>query len=142
MLSLELARTTPSAAAFLARAAAHLRFALGLGESAAAVATRARYDRITGLRGAARPAAELERLPPGRGRARAACLLGVREPAPPETVRFEPPELLVEIATELGVTPDGATLRPQTEMRTTLTLAPRCDPDSLKPPAAARSTPR
>jgi hypothetical protein len=123
---------------FLLRAQKHLRFALALDDSPAAMATRARFDALAKLRMATPPS--LDRLPASPERARAACLLSqqaskggqfalakrYRALTQSKSESLDAPELLLSPHASFNVTLDERGLHPDTEMRAQLWLAPPC----------------
>jgi hypothetical protein len=137
---------------FLMRTQRHLRFALALDEQPATLATRARFDLLTGLRLSQVP--QLDRLPPSPARARAACWLAAQAEASGQSAErllaiarsdekspLTTPELLISPEASFDVLLDAHGLHPDAEMRAALWLAPACDPAHLPKPdkrAAAR----
>lgn len=129
---------------FYQRAAQHLRFAIAFGEVPAITATRAAYDLDTGT-GSPQTTLDLERLPPGRSRARAACMLEAhararkdaklaaryaqlaRAPGPPDERQPRVPELLVDTTTTFSMLLGDRALHPIAELKTALYLAPACE---------------
>jgi hypothetical protein len=144
-------------AKFYLRGAGHLRMALSLGETPAITAVRALYDVDTAT-GTTVTTLDLPRMPPGRARNRAACMMAAQASARGDVVitkkllelasqkpageerKFTVPEMLVETNASLSVLLEADKLRPFVELRSALWLAPRCDPSEVKP-AAPKPTP-
>jgi len=145
-------------AKFYIRAAGHIRQALALGEIPSVTATRALYDLDTGT-GMTETTLDLEHLPPSRARNRAACMMALEASARGDAVvtrqllalaRAKPrteehklsvPELLVETNATLSARVEEETLRPFVDLKTSIYLAPACDPEKIKVPPDVKPPP-
>lgn len=162
LLSLMLAKLAASSPdgrrAFLLRAADHLRVALAFGETLPTIAVRALFELETES-GSTKTETDLAKQPPARPRARAACMLAreasargdaeryktllelAREAGPPDEHKFDVDELVPDTAGTFKITLDEKTLRPMLDLKTSLYLAPACDPKDVKPPRAKPRAP-
>ncbi|HZS39673.1 MAG TPA: hypothetical protein VFF06_22730 [Polyangia bacterium] len=155
MLALALAHlaapTSENRRALLSRAANHVRVALAFGEELPTIAVRADLELLSGS-GIAATASDLSKQPAARPRARAACMMAreaaargdgeatrkflelARAPGPSDEHAFDVAELLPDTAGTFKITLDEKTLRPLVELKTSLYLAPACDPADIKAP--------
>jgi hypothetical protein len=145
-------------AKFYIRAAGHIRQALALGEIPSITAIRAMYDIDTGT-GMTDTTIDFEHLPSSRARNRAACmfateasnrgdavvtkqLLAIARAKPKnEEHKLVVPELIVETNASLSVRVEAEVLRPFVDLKTSVYLAPACDPDKIKVPPEVKAAP-
>ncbi len=136
---------------FYLRAAGHLRLALAIYESPAVTASRAAYDLDTQT-GTTVTTIDLPHMTPSRSRNRAACMLAAEASARGDAqvtrsllllARARPvgedhhisvPELLVDTNAQFSALVEERVLHPFIELRTSISLAPPCDPENIPVP--------
>jgi hypothetical protein len=142
------------ASSFYLRSGGHIRAALALGEIPPVTALRALYDIDTGT-GTTVTTLDLEHMPASRGRNRAACMFAVQASArgdrkitkqlldlalehPAEERKLSVAELQVDNDLSLSVRLEGEVLAPFVDLKTSVFLAPACDPELVKLPPDAK----